>query len=211
MFLEYLKPQRIVKKVKSKQNGTITVWKSWGLGTYIEVGGLTQSGWILKKIWGDTLRKFKKSYALCTVRSVLVLGLGGGSVVSPIKKYWPQAKITGVDIDPLMIKLGQEFLNLDKDVQVNLQDAQLYLSQSKQYFDLIVVDLYIGAEFPQRFLSLKFLKLLPQHGKTVIINRVWSKKKNLKEANEFQKKLKTIFTGVELFYPVANVVFICKK
>ena len=108
MDWNFWRPNQVLETRRSKFNGEITVRRSWGLGTYIEVGGLTQSGWILEKILGQVLREIR--YMLSPVSSILILGLGGGSVVKPIKKYWPKAKVTGVDIDPVMIEMEKNFI-----------------------------------------------------------------------------------------------------
>ena len=205
MDWNFWRPNKILETRTSKFNGKIRVKKSWGLGTYLEVGGLTQSGWILEKIWGQALKEIT-NYKL-QITNILVLGLGGGSVLKPLKKYWPKAKITGVDIDPVMVKLGQKYLNLDKSVQIVISDAFSYMRHATGY-DLVIVDLYHGKDFPQKFESDKFLKKLSKN-KLVIINRAWNKRDNGLLIVDFREKLQKYFRDVDLFYPVANVMFIC--
>src|SRR3989338_7700264 len=92
------------------------------MGTYIQAGGLTQSGGIVEIIWKKTLKKVKSEEG--KVKSALILGLGGGTVAKLIRKNWPEAKITGVDIDPVMIELGKKYLHLDESqVKIKIQDA----------------------------------------------------------------------------------------
>lgn len=172
--------------------------------------GLTQSGWILEVIWKNTLQQIRKSKS--EIRKVLILGLGGGSVVKPIKKFWPGAKITGVDIDLAMVELGQKYFKLDSHVQIIISDASSYMLHTTCY-DLVIVDLYNGKNFPKKFESDNYIHLLRSNLKrsgVVVINRVWNKKDHESLIVNFRNKLKKHFTNVEIFYPMANAMFICR-
>ena len=209
MDWNFWRPNRTLEERASKYNGKITVKNSWGLGTYLEVGGLTQSGWILEKIWGQALKEITNHKSQIT--NVLVLGLGGGSVVKPIRKYWPRAKITGVDIDPVMVKLGQKYLKLDKSVQVIISDASSYMLHATCY-DLVIVDLYQGKKFPKQFETDNYIHLLRSNllrSGMVVINRVWNREDDRSLIVNFREKLQKHFKKVDVFYPVANVMFIC--
>ncbi len=177
--------------------------KSFGLGTYIQANGLTQSGGIVESIWRSTLRKVKGKRQ--GVKDVLILGLGGGTVAKIIRKHWPEVKITGVDIDPVMIELGKKYLDLKAD-KIKIQDA--YSFDSSDY-DLVVVDVYQGDEFPKKFEGEQFLKKLTKN-KLVIFNRLYYGEKRPR-AVKFGLKLQKIFKNVEYFYPEANLMFICSN
>jgi spermidine synthase len=196
---------KILEERKSKFNGNLRVVKSFGLGTYIQSDGLTQSGGIVETFWKQTLGKVKNSPII--VHRVLVLGLGGGTVVKLIKNNWPDAKITGVDIEPLIIELGRKYLGLDNaNLEIKIQDAAKPISGR---FDLVIVDLYRGDKYPKKFEDEKFLKMLSNY-KLVIFNRLYYKEKKT-EAEEFGDKLKKVFKNVEYFRPVTNLMFICSN
>ncbi|KKR69202.1 MAG: hypothetical protein UU12_C0046G0006, partial [Candidatus Woesebacteria bacterium GW2011_GWA2_40_7b] len=113
---------KILEERESKYNGHLRVVKNIGLGTYIQAEGLTQSGGIVETIWKSTLKRIHKS--LATNHKTLILGLGGGTVAKLIRKLWPKAKITGVDIDPLIVELGKKYLGMGKyDVDIQIADA----------------------------------------------------------------------------------------
>lgn len=208
-MLDLLKPNLLVEKRKSEFNGTIEVWRSWGLGRYFQVGGLTQSGWIIQKIWGQTLKRVKKLEL--KVNHCLILGLGGGSLLKPLKNYFPKAKITGVEIDPVMVELGTKYLGLDTTgIKVLLKDA-CRLDKSGNY-DLIIVDLYQGNKIPAKFESNDYLRLIKSHlskSGVVIFNRLYDGK-NRKKSLEFGEKLKKYPSSVDYFYPSANLMLICR-
>jgi spermidine synthase len=194
---------KILEERKSKFNGNIRVVRSIGFGTYIQVNNLTQSGGIVKDFWNETLRKIKKE----KIDNVLILGLGGGTVAKLIKKYWPNPEITGVEIDPVMVELGKRYLGL-KDCKIIIHDAYEFIEKNNEKYDLVIVDLYIGDEFPKKFEEEEFLKKLIIN-KLVIFNRLYFGEKR-KEAVKFGNKLEKIFSKVEWFYPQANLMFFCR-
>ncbi len=211
--MNFLKGVKILEKVNSKVNGKIRVVKSLGFGKYIQVEGLTQSGGIVETMWRQTLKKVSKS--LATNHQTLVLGLGGGSAAVVVQKYWPKAKITGVDIDPVIVELGKKYLGLDKiQVQIKVQDAYQYTKYNIQNtkFDLIIVDTYIGYEYPTKLESDLFLKLILRHlseNGIAVFNRLYFDKQR-PAAMKFGNKLEKVFTRVEYFYPQANLMFLCR-
>ncbi|HJX45617.1 MAG TPA: hypothetical protein VJ399_00400, partial [Patescibacteria group bacterium] len=83
---------KILEERESDNNKKIVVLKTLGLGTYIQVDGLTQSGGVVEGIWKKTLKKILNSKT--QINNCLILGLGGGSASRIVEKYWPQAKIT---------------------------------------------------------------------------------------------------------------------
>ena len=195
---------KILDEVKSKYNGNLRVVKSFGLGTYIQSDGLTQSGGIVETFWKQTLKKISHS-TIQPFNNILILGLGGGTVTKIIRKLWPKAKITGVDIDSLIVDLGKKYLDLDAD-KIYIQDTADFNTKG---YDLVIVDLYKGDMFPKKFEDEKFLKKLSQN-KLVIFNRLYYKEKK-SEAKEFGKKLNKVFKNVECFYPVTNLMYICSN
>jgi spermidine synthase len=194
---------KILEEVNSKFNGNLRVVKSFGLGTYIQSDGLTQSGGVVETFWKQTLKKVQKTNP--NFKNTLVLGLGGGTVTKLIRKIWPNAKITGVDIDPLIVELGRKYLDLEAD-KIYIKDANGFDTRG---YDLVIVDLYQGDRFPEKFQKDKFLKSLSKN-KLVIFNRLYYKDKKI-EAQEFGEKLKKFFKKVEYFYPVTNLMFICSN
>ena len=145
---------KILEERESRFNGKIKVVKTLGMGTYIKAEGLTQSGGIVETIWKQTLRKVFNSKN--KIQNVLILGLGGGTLAKLINKKWPDAKIVGVDIDSVMVELGKKYLGLGKvGVDIKICDALKFFerkpSNSDNKYDLIIVDLYQGDKFPEKF------------------------------------------------------------
>jgi spermidine synthase len=209
--VNFLPGTKVLEEIESPINGKIVVLKSLGLGTYIQVEGLTQSGGVMHGVWRTTLKKIKNRRQ--EVKDSLILGLGGGTAASLIKKYWPEITITGVDIDPVIVDLGKKYLGMP-EVERVIGDAYEYCQQqekSEKRYDLILVDVYVGYEVPKKFQREKFIKLvkslLTKNG-IIVFNRLYfDEKRSL--AMKFSKKLEKIFPKVETVFPEANIMFIC--
>ncbi|CAB5132893.1 Spermidine synthase N-terminal extension / Spermidine synthase (EC [Olavius algarvensis associated proteobacterium Delta 3] len=85
-----------------------------------------------------------------TARSVLILGGGDGMAAREVLKYDRVQSITLIDIDPVMTDLGKtrkELLALNgsalnsKKVQIHNTDAMVFLRESRDFFDAILIDL----------------------------------------------------------------------
>ncbi|MDP1710026.1 MAG: hypothetical protein Q8L28_00185 [bacterium] len=213
---------KILEERKSKFNGNLRVVKTWGMGTYIQANDLTQSGGIVESIWKSTLKQINK-LTNQPINSCLILGLGGGTVAKLIRKNWPKTKIIGVDIDPLMIGLGKKYLGLDEyEVDIKIGDALAFSEELKvkksaslrvEKFDLVIVDLYNGDQFPKKFETNNYIHLvrlnLTSSG-IAVFNRLYFDDEK-READEFGKKLEKVFEKVKKFRPVANLMFLCSR
>jgi len=136
---------KILEEVTSPINGKVSVVKSLGLGTYIQVENLTQSGGVVYDVWRDTLKEIKN--LKLEIKNCLILGLGGGSAATLVQKYWPNSKITGVDIDPIMVEMGKKYMGLT-GVEAIIEDAEKFLltisrQPSTIKYDLVLVDTYL--------------------------------------------------------------------
>lgn len=213
---DFMTGTQILEEVISPINGRLQVVRSLGFGTYIQAEGLTQSGGIMNNVWRKPLIKIKKQSE--KTKTCLILGLGGGTAAKLIQKFWPNAKIVGVDLDPIMVELGKKYLGLDSSkLQVVIDDAEKFLTTNYKLlttkFDLILVDLYVGDKFPEKFESEKFIGLVKENlakdGHTIFNHLYWGEKRP--KAMRFLKKLEKNFKKVDVVYPEANIMFICSK
>ncbi len=78
--------------------------------------------------------------------SVLLLGLGGGSVARIVRALYPGARITGVELEPAVVEAARRHFDLDAlELDVVTADAQLYLGRTRRRFDAIVEDIFGGS------------------------------------------------------------------
>ena len=78
-----------------------------------------------------------------TVRSVLMLGLGGGTSLRTLRHLLPDAELVAVEIDPDMISLAREFMHLDAiGADIVTADAYAWLKANSRRFDVVFDDVY---------------------------------------------------------------------
>ena len=202
---------KVLEETSSPINGKITVLKSFGFGTYIQVGDLTQSGGIVYDVWRASLGKVRKIKH--SLEKALILGLGGGTNAQIIREFWPPAQITGVDIDPVMVEMGKKYLGL-KDVRTVIRDATDFTEgevKKGNKYDLVLVDTYLGDTFPEKLESDVFLgkvKKLLEPGGVVVFNRLYYDEKR-PQAMRFGAKLEKYFSEVDYVFPEANLMLLC--
>ncbi len=76
-------------------------------------------------------------------KSLLMLGLGGGTSLRTLRHLLPDLEITAVEIDGEMISLAREYMALD-DIGANIitGDAYAWLVKNRRKFDVIFDDVY---------------------------------------------------------------------
>lgn len=75
--------------------------------------------------------------------TLLLLGLGGGTVLRQIRHFLPELQVTAVEIDPEMVRLAREYMELDHArTTVVEEDAWRFLQSDTQGYDIILDDLY---------------------------------------------------------------------
>jgi spermidine synthase len=76
---------------------------------------------------------------------ILVLGVAGGSVVKTlVDEIKFSGRITGVEIDPEIIKLSNHYFKLDKiqQLEIVIDDAFEFVLKTKEKYDLIIIDIF---------------------------------------------------------------------
>src|SRR3989344_462699 len=94
-------------KTSSRFNPDIRVVREWG-GMKLLVNGSRQSGPNIRKLWERAFRAFRLD-AVGTIKSILVLGIGGGTVIELLSARFPTAAITAVDVDQTIIDIAKDY------------------------------------------------------------------------------------------------------
>lgn len=164
---------RVVLKTGSRYNRDIRIIEE-NRRYKLLVNGARESGEYIEGLW---LHAFKELDFTAGFRygEILVLGIAGGTVIRLLHERYPDARITGVDIDGAMIGIGQEYFGLRdiKALSCVRADARTYLTRTAERYDLIVIDLFIGPDVPDFVIDAAFhdsvRKRLRNNG-TVFIN-----------------------------------------
>jgi len=171
--LSYLIPF-VLKKYYSKINGELTVNLINGNKTLDTVRSNYSYG-SLQQILHIGLHEsgFPKN-----VNSVLVLGMGAGSIVQTIRKHYKSTVfIELVDVDPEIMAIAVNDFEINKynNIHIECADAFQHLLRTTGKFDLIVVDIFIIDTVPDYFTQAPFITALVNHlnsGGKVIYNTI---------------------------------------
>ncbi len=195
-----------IEEYESKYSGTVLVRHGFGY-RYIVTGSMvTQSGALIADLWSPVLKKIGQRQ-----KTWLILGVAGGTLASVIDKKYAPKKIVGVEIDPIMIEIGQKYFKTPQIKSLTLiqADAQNYIKQTKEKFDYVLVDMYCGDELPKFVNTDAFIKQVKDLGTYVVFNHLFYGKKRVL-AEEFIKKAEKHFSDVSLIRKLANLLVICK-
>jgi spermidine synthase len=78
-------------------------------------------------------------------RTVLLLGLGGGTMMRFLSAYFPDCALTVVEHDPAIIALARRHFHIDHPIE--LADAVEFIATTTTRFDAIFVDIYGASGF----------------------------------------------------------------
>lgn len=95
-------------------------------------------------------------------KQVLLLGLGGGAIVHHLQYYFPETKVTVVELSSTVIELAEKYFMIDKHHRkLNLikDEACAYLRKTKQTYDAIIVDVAGVETMPDQCNSDEFFQL----------------------------------------------------
>jgi predicted O-methyltransferase YrrM len=93
-------------------------------------------------------------------RNVLIIGGGGGVVPMIFKESYPQLSIDVVEIDPVVVEVAEKHFGLAPDarLRVHVQDGRMFVHNSKDRYDLVVLDAYTaGGRIPFHLTTREFL------------------------------------------------------
>ena len=80
-------------------------------------------------------------------KSVLMLGLAGGTAMRILRQLLPKCKFTAVDIDRKVVDVAREHMALDEiGMKIHFADAYQWAGGRKERFDVIIDDCYLAGE-----------------------------------------------------------------
>ena len=113
---------------------------------------------------------------------VLIVGLGGGSLPSLLRKHYPRMTIDVVDIDPDVVAVAKKFFGFREDasMRVFVEDGRRFIEKCKQPYDIIFLDAYGPENIPYDLATKEFLLAARRAvgPKGVVAGNVWSQASN---------------------------------
>ena len=94
-------------------------------------------------------------------RSVLFIGLGGGSAPKRMWRDFPELRLQVVELDPDVVRVAYRYFELPRDdrLAVEVEDGRRYLGRHDERWDVIVVDAFYADAIPFHLATREFLEL----------------------------------------------------
>ncbi|MEY4544335.1 MAG: hypothetical protein RL685_530 [Pseudomonadota bacterium] len=93
--------------------------------------------------------------------NILVLGSAAGGILRKIERVFPNAHVTGVDIDPQIHRVALDVFGVNpRQATLVPRDARVFVRESRETFDFIIVDLFSGEFIPPHCITQEFFELV---------------------------------------------------
>lgn len=116
--------------------------------------------------------------ALCGEPSrFLILGLGGGTLPTFLRRYYPEAEIDAVDINPEVAYAAKNHLGFREDarMRVHIADGRHFIEQVRQPYDAIFLDAFGADAVPEHLTTREFLTAVRRAVRSdgVVVGNLW--------------------------------------
>lgn len=99
------------------------------------------------------------------VHSVLEIGFGGGRTSWYLHRSLPNVPVTSVELDPTVLDMSKKYFGIKEEpgFHVANRDGRLFLQESKDKYDIILIDAYRGPFVPFHLLTKQFYEIVKDH------------------------------------------------
>jgi len=99
------------------------------------------------------------------INSILEIGSGGGRTAWYLHRFLPQAQVTTVELDPGVVDLSLKYFGIkdEPNFRVITRDGRMFLADSKDQYDVILLDAYRGPFVPFHMVTEEFYQIVKRH------------------------------------------------
>lgn len=113
---------------------------------------------------------------------ILVVGLGGGTMPMFLRKYYPNAHIDAVDIDPEVVHVAREYFGFKEDerMRAHVGDGRAFVERVREPYDVIFLDAFGTRNVPPPLTTLEFMRAVRKAVKPtgVVVGNIWGRGPN---------------------------------
>jgi spermidine synthase len=106
---------------------------------------------------------------------VLFIGLGGGIMPMILRRYFPEAQVDIVELDPAVVEIAESHFCFRRDgrMAIHIADGRPYLSRNETRYDIIVLDAYNAEAIPFHLTTREFYETMGRRltpGGVIVVN-----------------------------------------
>ena len=95
-------------------------------------------------------------------KSILIIGLGGGTLPISLEKLYPNSLIETVEIDEAVVRVAKKWFGYKESAKQSVKtvDGRVYIKRQvrkKQNYDLVILDAFNGDYIPEHLMTEEFL------------------------------------------------------
>jgi spermidine synthase len=99
-----------------------------------------------------------------SIRRIAIIGLAAGTSARQAAAIFPNVTIDGWEIDPKIVEVGRKYFDMNlPNLNVYIQDGRWGLEQSREKYDLIIVDAYRPPYIPPHLTTQEFFQIAASH------------------------------------------------
>ena len=92
------------------------------------------------------------------LQSILMIGMGGGSLSTYLAKFMPDVELEVVDLDPGVFEAAQKYFGVQAAGRVSFKmlDGRMHIARTAKTYDVILMDAFRGGYVPFHLLTQEF-------------------------------------------------------
>lgn len=110
---------------------------------------------------------------------LMVVGLGGGTLPMVLKKYYPDATIDVVDVDPDVVDVARKYFGFreDRRLRAHVDDGRRFVETRREPYDVIMLDAFGTDNVPPHLATEEFLRAVRRivSPQGVVIANIWNR------------------------------------
>jgi spermidine synthase len=96
-------------------------------------------------------------------KTILIVGLGGGTLPTTLNEIYPEARIDVIEIDPAVVTVAETYFEFraNDQIRVFVQDGRVFTKRAAmrdQQYDLIMLDAFNGDYIPEHLMTREYLQ-----------------------------------------------------
>ncbi len=142
---------------------------------------------------------------------ILMIGLGGGVLPRFLSGVYPGIQIDVVEVDGRVTELARRYFGFKtgSGIRVFESDGRAFVKQSRQKYDLVLLDAFKGGSVPYHLKTLEFYREIAQSltEEGILATNLYGKSNMLKPRD--WKTLELVFQQVSFFEDPERVATVC--
>jgi spermidine synthase len=149
------------------------------------------------------------AYQQGPLKRIALVGLGGGRTISYLVASLPGVVADVAELDPAVISLAKKYFGVDSTDRLHIhnRDGRVFLNQTKDKFDVILLDAYRGPFVPFHLTTQEFYRLVKSR-----LNEGGVVAQNVEPSTMFfdsaYTTMKSVFDQVDAIEAGGNIVLI---